>query len=272
MKERGQYLLAFGIVASMLVVAKIPIFVVFFFGVFAFLMLKMLAKGSRSETREIFEFYLSANEILRDDDRKWFGFEINDTIQRGEEIIRRMSAAPPLIRFALGALYNKAGDHKAAVGHLSNVIERQGADESNFVYPTPELRSYVKVLRKIERDPADAPLTSSAIRALERARKLRGHKLLEESRQKFATGVPEPAEQIEASTNSRDEMNSSVAFVYTDYEQQPKETHERMNGASIVDPPDHTSKKQEKNKTPDPFSDRKPISEVLHDIYDKNVQ
>ncbi len=271
MKERGQYLLAFGVIASMLVVAKIPIFVVFFFGVFAFLMLKMLAKSTRSDTRDIFEFYLSANEILRDDDRKWFGFEISDTIHRGEEIIRRMSAAPPLIRFALGALYNKVGDHKAAVGHLSNVIERQGADESNFVYPTPELRNYVKVLRKIERDPADAPLTSSAIRALERARKLRGHKLLEESRQNFANGVPEPVGQIEESTGS-DEMSSSVAFVYTDYERQPDKSNGVPIGASIVDAPEKPSRQSAKSKASDPFSDRKPISEVLHDIYDKNVQ
>ncbi len=272
MKERGQYLLAFGIVASMLVVAKIPIFVVFFFGVFAFLMLKMLAKGTRSDTREIFEFYLSANEILRDDDRKWFGFEINDTINRGEEIIRRMSAAPPLIRFALGALYNKAGDHKAAVGHLSHVIERQGADESHFVYPTPELRSYIKVLRKIERDPADAPLTSSAIRALERARKLRGHKLLEESREKFAAGVPAPVRQIDESI-AGDEVNSSVAFVYTDYEQQqPTDGNGNKNRASIVDDHPKPSRPRAKTKPSDPFSDRKPITEVLHDIYDKNVQ
>jgi len=67
MKDRGQYLLAFGVVASMLLVAGFPLFVIFFFGIFAYFLLRMFASGSRSETREIFEFYLTANEMLRDD-------------------------------------------------------------------------------------------------------------------------------------------------------------------------------------------------------------
>ncbi len=59
-KEKGQYFLAFGVVASMLLVAGFPVFVIFFFGVFAFFLFKMFASGTRNETREIFEFYLSA--------------------------------------------------------------------------------------------------------------------------------------------------------------------------------------------------------------------
>src|SRR5688572_31452341 len=107
----------------MLLVAGFPVFVIFFFGIFAYFLLRMFSAGSRSETREIFEFYLSANEILRDDERRWFGFEINEVIKRGEEIVKRMTGAPPLVHFALGALHNKAGNYKAAVSNLAYVVE-----------------------------------------------------------------------------------------------------------------------------------------------------
>ena len=274
-KEKGQYFLVLGVIASMLVVAQIPIFVVFFFGVFGYLVLKMLSTSSRSETREIFEFYLSANEILRDDDRRWFGFEIADTISRGEGIVRRMSAVPPLVQFALGALYHKAGDHKAAVKHLTSVLERDAGDEAAFVYPTPELRNYVKVLRKIEREPADAPLTSAAVRSLERARKLRGKALLEESRTKFATAFPIPI-QVEAKEGV-DNRNLAPAQPQPETVH-PEAEHHSENGKPYFDSllaEDDESKNAGRRKDSekgDRYSDRKPITEVLHDIYDKNVQ
>src|SRR4051794_16491574 len=174
----------------MLLVAGFPMFVIFFFGIFAYFLFKMFASGSRNETREIFEFYLTANEILRDDDRRWYGFELKEVIHRGENILQRMSGAPPLLHFALGALYNKSGDHGAAAKHLSYIVENAASDESALVYPSPELRSYVKVLRKIEREPADAPMTSAAVRALERARKLRAKTLLEASKAQVPPTVP----------------------------------------------------------------------------------
>lgn len=275
-KEKGQYFLVLGVIASMLVVAQIPIFVVFFFGVFGYLVLKMLSTSSRSETREIFEFYLSANEILRDDDRRWFGFEIADTISRGEGILRRMSAVPPLVQFTLGALYNKAGDHKAAVKYLTNALERDSGDEGAFVYPTPELRNYVKVLRKIEREPADAPLTSAAVRSLERARKLRGKTLLEESRTKFATAIPAPA-QVGMTENVSDKrlplpsapVAEKAGSAPAGHEEDGKPYFESL----LSDDEDikNAVKRDDADKK-NRYSDRKPITEVLHDIYDKNVQ
>ncbi len=276
-KEKGQYFLAFGVVASMLLVANFPFFVVIFFGIFAFFLMRMFSAGSRNETRDIFEFYLSANEILRDDERKWFGFEIKDAILRGEGILHRMSGAPPLVYFTLGALYNKAGDHHAAVSNLAHVVENDAADELTYAFPSPELRTYVKVLRKIERDPADAPLTSAAVRALERARKLRGKTLLEQSRLK-ATKLDMP------------KLNGSAGGEITeiDYSDQTFERPERRsitdevvqvqleNGRPFADSANlitrPTEKKRVKSKKEDPFANRKPITEVLHDIYDKNVQ
>ena len=255
----------------MLLVAGFPVFVIFFFGIFAYFLLRMFSAGSRSETREIFEFYLTANEILRDDDRRWYGFEINEAIRRGEQIVQRMSGAPPLVHFALGALQNKAGDHKAAIANLGHVVENASADESAYAYPSEELRSYVKILRKIEREPADAPLTSAAVRALERARKIRGKSLLEDSRQKFSA-IPVVVEasppvlekgRVEADPGTRQE----VRFTDISY-QNGHHDQADTDGANLA----KQGPKKGKKETPDPYTDRKSISEVLHDIYDKNVQ
>ena len=182
LKENAQYFLAFGVIATMLMVAQFPLFVIFFFGIFAYFLWKTFSQPSRSGTREIFEFYLSANEILRDDERRWFGFEVQEIIGRGERILQLMNGAPPLVYFTLGALYHEIGDYKSAVNHLAYVVENENADEQTYVYPSPELRNYVKILRKIEREPAEAPQTSAAIRALERARRNRGKTILENSR------------------------------------------------------------------------------------------
>ena len=268
-KEKGQYLLAFGVVASMLLVAGFPMFVIFFFGVFAYFLLRMFSAGSKSETREIFEFYLTSNEILRDDDRRWYAFEINDCIRRGEEIVHRLKTAPPLVYFALGALQHKAGNHKAAISNLAHVVENPASDELSFVAPSQELQSYVRVLRKIEREPGDAPLTSAAVRALERARKLRGKILLEESRIKFSA-IPVVVEpQLALSPAEKSEYGRGYTESDNLDRKEPKaapiEIAFKENAAA-------NGKQNKKDSREDPFVDRKSISEVLHDIYDKNVQ
>ena len=273
-KEKGQYFLAFGVVASMLLVAGFPVFVIFFFGIFAYFLIRMFAAGSRNETREIFEFYLSANEILRDDERKWFGFEIKDSILRGETVLHRMSGAPPLVYFTLGALYNKVGDHQAAVNCLSYVVEEESSDESTYAYPSPELRNYVKVLRKIERDPSDAPLTSTAVRALERARKLRGKTLLDESRAKAATASAREVKREKLNENNKPSHEEN----HFQHSTRRSVTDDRLNvnghsanaASGLAARTDHSVKKNSQKE--DPFKVHKPISDVLHDIYDKNIQ
>ena len=276
LKESTQYVLAFGLIATMLLVAGFPTFVIFFFGIFAYFLWKTFSQPSRSETREIFEFYLSANEILRDDERKWFGFEVQEIIGRGERILQMVNGAPPLVYFTLGALYNKIGDHKSAVNHLSYIVENENADESTYVYPTPELRNYVKVLRKIEREPAEAPQTSAAIRALERARRNRGKALLETSRvelkeinRKRREATLEQKKRKEIAEKNGDSVTMpSVVVEATE--------HNLQNGKSFIDAPqlsnanDEKNHKEKKGKSKDDlFANRKPISEVLHDIYDR---
>lgn len=263
-KETGQYALALIVIASMLIVTNVPVFVVFFFGIFAFFVLKLFAGGSRSDTREIFEFYLTANEILRDDDRRWYGFEIKDALDRGESLLQRMSAPPPLLRFAVGALYHKLGEHKSAIGHLSQVLEKPSADELAYVFPTPELRNYVKVLRKIEREPGDAPMTSAAVRALERARKIRGKALLEGSRNAFANAIPaRPDREL-----SSDEEMAPEPQNAGDHNIDPAPASVESVFVQVVDRKNRQSRKKDKREE---YTDRQPITDLLHDIYDKNV-
>lgn len=269
-------MLAFGLIAMMLVVANFPMFVIFFFGIFAYFLWKTFSQPSRSATREIFEFYLSANEILRDDERRWFGFEVQEVINRGERILQLMNGAPPLVYFTLGALYNKIGDHKSAVNHLSYIIENENAAEATYIYATPELRSYVKILRKIEREPAEAPQTSAAVRALERARRNRGKAILETSRTelqmlkgKKQKAMSEQKKQIEKLS----EINAETVFPKSIVDESPEANEQYgkplvcSNGTQNANG-NKSHKEKNKKSNDDPFANRKSISEVLHDIYD----
>jgi hypothetical protein len=265
--EKGQYALAIVVVGAMLVVAGFPAFVVFFFGIFAYFLWKIFSSGSRSETREIFEFYLAANEILRDDERRWYGFEIREIIDRGNRIVRTMSGAPPLIYFALGALHHKIGDHKDAATNLASALENEQSDELNFVFPSPELRNYVRVLRKIEREPAEAPMTSSAVRSLERARRIRGNSLLEESRRRMQE--MEDAAKLKLLT---EETVDAVPAIYNNgHSSESVVERVKAEDAKSEPAPEHSKRRRKDKSAETRFSDRKPISEVLHDIYDSNT-
>lgn len=278
LKENSQYALAFGLIGTMLFIAGFPMFVIFFFGIFAYFLWKTFSQPSRNGTREVFEFYLSANEILRDDERRWFGFEVQEVIVRGERILQMMNGAPPLVYFTLGALYNKIGDHKSAVNHLAYVTENEKADESSYIYPSPDLRNYARVLRKIEREPSEAPQTSSAVRALERARRNRGKVILENSRLQ----LKELEGKKEQSMFEHKVQLDNLAIVNAD-KVVPKsvvrdsEENISQNGRNQTEQTNVQSfdkrKSQNNGKTEesnaDPFINRKPISEVLYDIYDR---
>ena len=272
LKEKGQYALALVVIASMLIVTNIPVFVIFFFGIFAYFVIRMFSTGPRNDTREIFEFYLSANEILRSDDRRWYGFEIREAINRGEEILHRMNAAPPLIRFSLGAMYNKIGDHKSAVSHLASVVENPSSDELAYVYPTAELRNYVKILRKIEREPGDAPLTSAAVRSLERARKIRAKSLLEASRTAFASGEPfvQNTPDALAAAAEGEHSKRSEAPSYDEVPPQPVTIEAAFSQSPNLDS-NGRKKKAKKGSKEEEYANRQPITDVLHDIYDRNI-
>ncbi len=274
--------MAFGLIATMLLVAGFPVFVIFFFAIFAYFLWKTFSQPSRSGTREIFEFYLSANEILRDDERRWFGFEVQEIIGRGERILQLMNGAPPLVYFTLGALYNKVGDYKSAVNHLAYIVENENADEQNYVHPSPELTNYVKILRKIEREPAEAPQTSAAIRALERARRNRARTILENSRaglemlnDKKQIAMAEQKKQIDRLAEINNESNLSPSLFQTSIVDEP--TANQENKPQLFAQTSHAqngsgenNRQKENGNSPDEHSNsRQSISEVLHDIYDK---
>jgi hypothetical protein len=274
-KESSQYALAFGLISTMLFVAGFPIFVIFFFAIFAYVLFKTFSQPSRSETREIFEFYLSANELLRDDERRWYGYEIHEVIARGERVLQLMNGAPPLVYFTLGALYNKIGDHKSAVNHLAYVLENENADEATFNYPSPDLRNYVRILRKIEREPAEAPQTSAAVRALERARRNRGKILLEHSRAEFKQLEEKKQAAALAEKKQKELAEKSAEKVFVSVVQNEANGHSHENGRETLpagnQPKQNGAENQQRKKpkqSEDPFASRKPISEVLHDIYD----
>ena len=289
LKEKTQYALAFGVIAMMLFAVGFPMFVIVFFGIFAYFLWKTFTTASPKDVREVFEFYLSANEILRDDDRRWFGFEIHEVINRGERILQTMQGAPPLVYFTLGALYNKIGDHNSAVNHLSYIVENENSDESTYNYPSPELRAYVKILRKIEREPAEAPQTSAAVRALERARRNRAKTLLEESRLAMQEMKREkieafPAEQPEKTALKQAKPINSVHPLPAPEEKKEnaqEKTPETKKSAvekketvfvrrSVTEEPapsENGGSSKEQNGSQELFTQRKPITEVLRDIY-----
>ncbi|HEX8369490.1 MAG TPA: hypothetical protein VF604_13170 [Pyrinomonadaceae bacterium] len=283
LKEKSQYALAFGVIAMMLFAVGFPMFVIAFFGIFAFFLWKTFATASPNGVREVFEFYLSANEILRDDERRWFGFELQEVIARGERILQTMNGAPPLVYFTLGALYNKLGDHKAAVNHLAYVVENENADESTYNYPSPELRNYTKILRKIEREPADAPQTSAAVRALERARRNRGKALLEQSRdavkelnkKKRESAAEQRRLKAEtAAQNGKDAFMSTVSdagiesFAENREKSEPALPRQPVQSVTTAEEPPKENGNGQKEQNPnDLYNQRKPISEVLNDLY-----
>ncbi len=256
--DRGQYALTFGVIAALLYVVGFPLFGIIFLGAIAFFVTRLFAHTSRNDTRKIFEFYLSSHEILRDDERRWFGFEIQESIALGETVLKSIRSAPPLLHFALGALYTKSGNHASAVSHFQKVLGEGSVVEEGVVYPTPELRDYVRILRKIEREPGDSPLTSSAVRSLERMRKNRGKKMLDEGKRLLAQIYIDSEKERELLT----EEGHVSSGVFAEAE-------------TITRPPENVTASDRSANEANQSSfggGRKPITEVLHDIYDSNLQ
>jgi hypothetical protein len=181
-QETAQRLVAIVVIMAMLGVMGIPLTVILFFATVVYFVWRAVQRSERQDVKNIFDFYISANEVLRDEERRWFGFEIGQVIAEGERVLHLMADPPPLVYFALGALYQRAGEHEAAAEHLSYVLEDEAGDEHSRTHPSQELRRYVEVLRRVEREPNEAPQTMAAIRGLERARRARGAAMLEESR------------------------------------------------------------------------------------------
>jgi hypothetical protein len=224
-----------------------PVVMVFFTG--AVLVIWLVARRAQMrEVERIFEFYIAADAILREEERRWYGFEIAEVIEHGESLLETMPDPPPLHFFALGALYQRLGNHDAAVQYLSRLNDDQQYDETHRIVPSPQLRRYVMLLRRLEQHPAAEPQTLAAIRNLERARQRSAANMLVNSRSLSGTTVL-PAESQARETRGTRETTSGRE---TKAETLVSETKEPMFSpsaplSSITAPP--------------------PIATVLHDLY-----
>lgn len=173
-------------VAILDVVGIAPGIILFFFAVGFFVWL-VIQRTQRQQSRDVFQFYIAADEILRDEDRHWYGFEIAEVLDQGELVLCSMPDPPPLVFFVIGALHHRMGDYEAAIENLGCVVEEHLAEEHLRSAPSPRLRRYVETLRNIEREPAGAPQALASIRSLERMRR-RAPSLLADSRERLQQG------------------------------------------------------------------------------------
>ena len=244
-REAAQRVLAIIVIIAMLGVMGIPPSVIIFFTIVTYFIYRAVQRSEHQETGRVFEFYISANEILRDEERHWYGFEIMEVIERGQRVLHSMTDPPPLVYFALGSLFHHAGDHESAVEHLSYVVENDLSDERHRFAPSPELSRYVHVLRKLEREPSEAPMTMAAIRSLERARRSRAASMLAESRERMES-IPALQHQPPQPMKSP-ALEQALSAGDSSQQQQRRPQSPRRNGAH-----------------PPP-----PIAEVLRDVYEE---
>lgn len=246
-KEALQRLIAILVIMAMLNVMGIPLTVIIFFAVVVFFVWRAVQRSEQQDIRSIFDFYIGANEILRDEERRWYGFEIAEVINRGERVLLSMTDPPPLVYYSLGALHHRAGDYVAAAEHLAYVLENEQGDEAHRFTHSPELHRYVQVLRRLEREPAEAPQTMAAIRSLDRARRTRAAMLLEESRRRAGDNSPALASNHPSAREPR--------AVRGDNKSGAQHQHHHATG----------------NRTPSlaPPTMPPPISDVLRDVYEE---
>jgi hypothetical protein len=223
------------IVAMLDAVGLSPVLMVFITGV-VFVVWLIARRAQAREIERIFDFYVAAEAILREEERRWYGFEIAEVIEHGESLLEVMPDPPPLNYFALGALYHRLGNHHVTVEYLSKLAEEPLSDETHRTSPSPQLRRYVMMLRRIEYHPSSAPHTLAAIRSLERARQRNAERLLLESRSVIES--EKRAVRIEVPLPD------------------PKPTHEELSFAPSVPLSEITAPP--------------PISKVLHDVYQED--
>lgn len=178
------------VIIALLTVVGIPLVLIFITGTATTILLLIADRSRQREVEKVFLFYVAADAILREEDRRWYGFEIAETIEKGEELLDRMPDSPPLQLFTLGALHFKLGNHSAAAEYLARVTEDESVDEKQRRTASPQLRRYVKLLRRIEAEPAIAPQTLGAIRNLERMRAKRAGQMLVTSRNSADVELP----------------------------------------------------------------------------------
>jgi len=187
------------VIVTLLGVIGIPPAMMLFMTGVVFVVWFVVRRSENRQLERIFEFYICADAILRDEERRWYGFEITEVIENGERVLEMMPDSPPLHYFALGALYHQMGNYEATVEYLSRLLEDEAYDETHRTSPSPQLRRYVTMLRRIEYQPSTAPQTLAAVRSLERTRRKCSARLLAESRE-FLDAAKKTVEPVVAKT------------------------------------------------------------------------
>ncbi|HEX7294736.1 MAG TPA: tetratricopeptide repeat protein [Pyrinomonadaceae bacterium] len=219
------------ILAILQVAGVSPILMLWITGII-FVVWVVSRRSQNKQIEQIFNFYVAADAILRDDERQWYGFEVVEVIDDGERVFGFMADCPALHLFALGALYHRIGKYDASAEYLTRVLEDELYDERQNTMPSTQLRRYVSMLRRLETNPALAPQTLAAVRSLERMRRRQAARLLEESRAEKPIVVEQKA--VKEQTPVEPEPAKTVATSYP------------MSGLVVAPPP---------------------IAEVLHDVY-----
>lgn len=272
--DKAQYLLTASVAGVLLLFVGMPFYIILFLGAFSYFLFKIFSSEIRGEARLVFDFYLRAAEILRTDNRRWYGFELQETISLGERLMQQQPA-PQLVRFALGALYQKIGDYASAAVHLEAVVGPTAVSESQIVSPSQNFREYVQLLRKIEREPAEAPQISAALRSLERLRKTRGSEMLAACRSLSTDNSPN---HTLADAGDHNRATSFLADSESTAADDGQNGHVHSMAtlfSSDTTPTGHAGHDDgnTRQRTSAGFHrDRKSISEVLQDIYDDKVQ
>jgi hypothetical protein len=234
-KRLAKKVVAVIIVVAILQAVGVSSAVLIFFTAVGFVVWRIARRAEHRETQRVFNFYIAADEILRNDEREWYGFEVAEVIDEGDRILNSMPDPPALCYFAVGALCHRVGDYQGTVQHLTPIIDAEWLQERRQALPSPQLRRYVELLRELEREPALAPQALGATRSLARMRQKRAAQLLIESRDLNAAGGSKRCDSapgpVESGTISSDKA-------VTPWE---------ASLSSIVAPP--------------------PILEVLHDLY-----
>jgi hypothetical protein len=187
------------VMGALQLVRVLPVMILATVGLGLLVVLALKIRANR-KTKVIFRFYVAANEILMDGERGRYHFEIAKVIKTGQRVIRSMPDAPPLSRFALGALYYSIDDHNAAVEQLGFAAEEEVLKESRHLAPSRQLRRYVGRLRRIERRPKRYAKINAAMASLERMHQERAARLLAESQQQLKR-------LVEAHESERSEQN-----------------------------------------------------------------
>ena len=95
----AQKIIAVVIIVTLLYGAGVtPVAMLFVSGViFAVFMVSRLARNR--EVERIFDFYVAADAILREENRRWYGFEVAEVIEQGEDCLESLPDPPPLQLF-----------------------------------------------------------------------------------------------------------------------------------------------------------------------------